>query len=122
VVALCAGVLVVRRQRSLARSSNLTADPLLQAGVASMMPDGAYNEPGMFTPRSGAVYPGGGSPPGTPGMEYASFGGASSPPAGRGRAAAPIPFDPGLAEAMREAQVSLFAIPRPPVGEELEVQ
>lgn len=31
----------------------------------------------------------------------------------------PIPFDPGLLEAMRQAQVSLFVTPRPPVGEEV---
>lgn len=31
----------------------------------------------------------------------------------------PIPFDPGLAEAMRQAQVSLFVTPRPPVSTEV---
>ena len=30
-----------------------------------------------------------------------------------------LPFDQDLAEAMRQAQVSLFALPRPPAGEEI---
>lgn len=124
VLALLVGVVVVRRQRTLAAAPDPNSGPLLWPEAADTLPGGVNNGPGAFTPWPGAMYPGGNSPSGTPGMEYAPF--ASSPPpvppVARSRITAPIPFDPGLLEAMREAQVSLFATPRPPVSEEIEAQ
>ncbi|HEX7735277.1 MAG TPA: hypothetical protein VF458_10440 [Ktedonobacteraceae bacterium] len=120
-LALCAGVLVVRRQRSLASSSEPTSGPLLWSEAATMPPDGAQSGPGTFSPWPGVMYPGGNSPYGTPGMEYSPFSSSPPPsPVAKPGVTAPIPFDPGLAEAMREAQVSLFATPRPPANEEIE--
>lgn len=120
-LALAAGVLVVRRQRSLA-VSDPTSGPLLWPDAAQMMSGGADMGAGAFTPWPGVMYPGGNQPSGNPGMEYAPLPGPPPPAVWNHRAATPIPFDPGLAEAMHEAQVSLFATPRPPVAAEAEVQ
>jgi hypothetical protein len=104
VVALVVGVLVVRRQRALAL---VAASADLATGMSASP---------MFAP--GAVYQASAlPPPGNPGMDRSSMP-AKMEASGQGRAAI-IPFDPGLAEAMRQAQVSLFATPRPPVGEEV---
>jgi len=104
VVALVVGVLVVRRQRALAL---VAASADLATGMSASP---------MFAP--GAVYQANAlPPPGNPGMGRSSMP-AKMEASGQGRAAI-IPFDPGLAEAMRQAQVSLFATPRPPVGEEV---
>ena len=118
VAASIAGIFVVRRQRALAAQA-LAAPP-----AGPMWPDapGPARPPaGMFTQGAGAPYINAGTlpPPGDSGS-----GGARSPrpvAAPATREAAPIPFDPGLAEAMRQAQVSLFATPRPlvAVGEEV---
>jgi hypothetical protein len=101
VAALMAGVYVVRKQRALAlaaaaappwpAASNMAGDGLAPAQyqAASQLPFGI----GRSTKPQRAVSP-------------------STP-------REPIPFDPGLAEAMRQAQVSLFVTPRPPVGEEV---
>lgn len=120
-LALGAGVLVVRRQRNLV-TSGPTSGPLLWPDAANSMPGGANMGGGAFTPWPGAMYPGGNQPLGNPGMEYAAPPGPPPPPQPVRNQTAPIPFDPGLAEAMREAQVSLFATPRPPVGAEAEAQ
>ena len=63
---------------------------------------------------------------GNPGMEYMPLPGNTAPqvvvPPSVVKKAVAVPFDPGLVEAMREAQVSLFATPRPPVNEEIEAR
>jgi len=101
VAALVAGVYVVRKQRALAlaaaaappwpAASNMAGDGFapVQYQVGSQLPFGV----GRSTKPQRAVSP--------------------------GAPREPIPFDPGLAEAMRQAQVSLFVTPRPPVGEEV---
>lgn len=101
VAALLVGVLVVQKQRKLAHlrpgSSSSTS---LVGGNAT--PDVAYQAntqllQGVFAPQ----YP--------PGFHARGMmDGAQKRP--------PVPFDPDLAEAMRQAQVSLFATPRPSVG------
>ncbi|HEY0757557.1 MAG TPA: hypothetical protein VGD98_26650 [Ktedonobacteraceae bacterium] len=121
-LALCAGVLVVRRQRRrLTLSAAPTSGPLLWPEAIDMMNGSANNGSGMVAPWPGAMYPGGNSPAGNPGMEYTPFSEIAGLTIAENKAVS-IPFDPGLAEAMREAQVSLFATPRPPIGEEVEVQ
>jgi len=101
VAALVAGVYVVRKQRALAlaaaaappwpAASNVAGDGFAPAQyqAVSQLPFGVDRS----TKPQRTVHPG----------------------SSRG----PIPFDPGLAEAMRQAQVSLFVTPRPPVGEEV---
>lgn len=125
VLALGAGVLFVRRQRRLAGVNDPTSGPLLWPEAASMisgrMSGGPVSEPGAFTPWPGTMYPGGDLPFGSPGMEYIPVQRVTAPQAALNKSVS-VPFDPGLVEAMREAQVSLFATPRPPVHEEIEVQ
>jgi hypothetical protein len=120
-LALGAGVLVVRKQRTLVTTPDPTSGPLLWPEAANTMVGGMHAGAGAFTPWPGTTYPGGNSLASNPGMEYLPLPGATMPTPTWSKAA-PIPFDPGLAEAMHEAQVSLFATPRPPVGEEVEVQ
>jgi hypothetical protein len=133
-LSLGAGVLVVRRQRRLAGLGDPVSGPLLWPEAASLMtggplsgaglsgPGSGVSGPGAFTPWPGAMYPGGNSPVGNPGMEYLPPLPSNTAPQAVLKKAATVPFDPGLVEAMREAQVSLFATPRPPVNEEIEVQ
>ncbi len=103
VAALVAGILVVRRQRALALAATSGASPWPPAS-------------NMATGNGFAPYQAGPQLP---------FGlGRSTKPhravtPGEQRELEPVPFDPGLAEAMRQAQVSLFVTPRPPVGEEV---
>lgn len=104
VVALVLGVFVVRWRRRL----------VLAAAAAAAAPVNLPFTPGPVAIAQANTLPPpmsparGRTPPGVPraGGEF-------------NQAAAPVPFDPGLAEAMRQAQVSLFATPRPPVGEEV---
>ena len=105
VAALVAGVFVVRKQRALTLASAAGASPWPSAS------NGAAGE--GFVPAPSQAGP--------------------QLPFGIGRITRPhravvpvaqkeqeqVPFDPGLAEAMRQAQVSLFITPRPPVGEEV---
>ncbi|HEU5378109.1 MAG TPA: hypothetical protein VFV38_22020 [Ktedonobacteraceae bacterium] len=105
-VALVAGVLVVRRQRSLVATPS--TDGFSWAGSSATGPGGASSPgaasgPGAFAEQT---------VPNRPFMPHA----VTAPV--RGDVSA-IPFDPALAEAMRQAQVSLFATPRPPVKEEV---
>jgi len=101
--ALVAGVFVVRKQRALA----LTA-----AAGASSWPSASSSAAGEgFAPtpyQAGPQFPFG-------------IGRVTRPHRAvvPGAQTEPVPFDPGLAEAMRQAQVSLFVTPRPPVGEEV---
>lgn len=103
VVALVAGVLLVHRQRSLAVA-------VANAGSISLPPVGNGNIPLQRTaPSTGSLMYAAAPPPAPP-----------APPARTAnQAQGSMPFDPDLAEAMRQAQVSLFAMPRPPVGEEV---
>lgn len=110
IAALVTGVFLVRRQRELAM--NVAPAP---GGPTSWH---ATNDMLASTPTMpGATYPPGSLP-------FANHAGPDpvTVPRGvatlaNGRSKGVIPFDPGLAEAMREAQVSLFATPRPPVAE-----
>lgn len=122
-LALGAGVLVVRRQRSLVASSQVSSGVLSWSDVTPAPTGSPPTEAGAFMPWTGTIYPGGHSPVGNPGMEYSPLPEPVVPPPRVVWNKTPtIPFDPGLAEAMREAQVSLFAMPRPPVSEEVEAQ
>ncbi len=99
IAALVAGILFVRRQRELA--------------AAAATSGGGPAPPGMFMMGAGAAY----APDAIAGkttLKRPSLPNGSAP-----RDTGPIPFDPGLAEAMRQAQVSIFATPRPPVKEEV---
>ncbi len=121
-LSLGAGVLVVRRQRQLAGLQDPVSGPLLWPEATSMVThSGPVSGPGAVTPWPGVMYPGGNSPVGSPGMEYMPPPRNTAPQTMLNKAIT-VPFDPGLVEAMREAQVSLFATPRPPVNEEIEVQ
>ncbi len=105
VAALVAGVFVVRRQRGLAVAaasggSSWSATSGMLAGGATL--------PGTGYPRGASTA--------HPGLDHPTIPHGTS---GGGAKREAIPFDPILAEAMREAQVSLFATPRPPVGEEV---
>jgi hypothetical protein len=102
VVALVLGVFVVRWRRRLA----------LAAAAAASAPVNLPFTPGPVAVSQANTLP----PPMSPGRGRTPPG---VPRAGGGMGQAPVPFDPGLAEAMRQAQVSLFATPRPPVGEEV---
>jgi hypothetical protein len=100
VAALIAGIVVVRKQRALAAP---TSGVSLRAGSASA------SDAFTFAPTA---------------PHLSSGSGRSTRPQravspGIQREQEPIPFDPGLLEAMRQAQVSLFVTPRPPVGEEV---
>jgi hypothetical protein len=119
ILALIAGVLVVRRQRRL--NADPTSGPLLWPEAVDTMLGSAHGSAGPSTPWPGTMYPGGGASVVNPGRAYGSAPEAITPQA-TWIMPKTIPFDPGLAEAMREAQVSLFATPRPPVSEEIEVQ
>jgi hypothetical protein len=104
VAALIAGIVVVRKQRALAQ---VISDPPLWSGAPGA-PAG-----GEFVPAPSQAGP--------------------QLPFGLGRITRPqravspvvqkewepVPFDPGLLEAMRQAQVSLFVTPRPPVNTEV---
>ena len=121
-LALVAGVLVVRRQRKLIAAPSVPPpDSPLWLESADTMVGGANMIAGTSTPWPGTTNPGGAPPLPNPGREYAPTPAPTTPNA-TWKMATPIPFDPGLAEAMREAQVSLFATPRPPANEEVEVQ
>lgn len=102
VIALVFGVFVVRWRRRLA----------LAAIAAAAAPVNLPFTPGPVAVSQANTLP----PPMNPAR-------GRTPPgvsrAGGGINQAPVPFYPGLAEAMRQAQVSLFATPRPPVGEEV---
>lgn len=104
VVALVLGVFVVRWRRRLA----------LAAAAAAAAP---VNLP--FTPGPVAIAQANTLPPPMSPARGRTPPGVPRAGGGIGQTAAPVPFDPGLAEAMRLAQVSLFATPRPPVGEEV---
>lgn len=104
VAALVAGVFIVRRQRALA---------LVQAAG-----------PAPWPPASNTATDEGFALPYQAGSQLPFGIGRSTKPhraiaPGASKEQASIPFDPGLAEAMRQAQVSLFVTPRPPVGEEV---
>lgn len=103
VAALVAGILVVRKQRALALAATAGAPPW---PPASHMAAGD----GFAPYQAGPQLPFGISRSTRPHRAVAP---------GEQRESEPIPFDPGLAEAMRQAQVSLFVTPRPPVGEEV---
>ncbi|MGH2480241.1 MAG: hypothetical protein ACRDHW_11345, partial [Ktedonobacteraceae bacterium] len=102
VAALVAGVLFVRHQRELAAA----AAPGTGGGPVS---------PNTIAMGAGPAFP------------YSADGIAGKPTLKRpslpngpvARDIGTVPFDPGLAEAMRQAQVSIFATPRPPVHEEV---
>lgn len=101
--ALLTGVFVVRRQRALALAAK-AAHPAW-AGNGALAP--------------GAIYQAGSqAPPGNSVSGHFTGSHQAIVPGANGNQK-PIPFDPALAEAMRQAQVSLFATPRPPVGEEV---
>lgn len=110
VLALGAGIVIVRRQRVL--TARVAAGP----GVPAW-PDAPTV--GAFPQWGGTVYPGGNAPVGDPGLAYSPSLGPAMPHEEQTRVET-LPFDPGLAEAMREAQVSLFAMPRPSRGAEVE--
>lgn len=105
VAALITGVVVVRKQRALARAAPGASPWSGTVGAAA---------PGEFMPaapyQAGPQWPFGLGRSTRPQR-------AVSPPVQKEWE--PIPFDPGLAEAMRQAQVSLFVTPRPPVGAEV---
>jgi hypothetical protein len=123
VLALIVAVLVVRRQRLLAISGgHTTSGPLLWPEPANIMGGDPHMRSGSPAPWPGAVYPGDTPPAGYPGMGYMPPPGTTMPYPARDKITAPIPFDPGLVEAMREAQVGLFATPRPPASAEVEAQ
>jgi uncharacterized membrane protein len=111
VAALIGGVFVVRRQRTLAATVASGGSPwpnALAAGGGGMpAPDAAYRTGGLPPPDNPMLD--------RPTLVYE----APAPGASAVQKQTTIPFDPGLAEAMRQAQVSLFAMPRPPVGEKL---
>lgn len=107
VAALVAGILVVRRQRVLTTTPG-SGGPSW-AGAASLEASGAFSPREVYHPNSFAGPPAHNRSP----MPY-----TAPAPAGAQDVSA-IPFDPALAEAMRQAQVSLFATPRPPVQEEV---
>lgn len=121
VLALGVGILLVRRQRA-AMPADPTSGPLLWPEAATMFSPGIDTGAGAYTPWPGVMYPGSNSPSGNPGMEYSPLPGPPPPSSPARPRAITVPFDPGLVEAMREAQVSLFATPRPPANEEIEVQ
>ena len=100
IAALAAGILFVRHQRELAAAA------ASGAGGGPVAPD-------PLTMRIGAAY-GLDSIAGKPTLKRPSL-----PNDAMARDPGPLPFDPGLAEAMRQAQVSIFATPRPPVKEEV---
>jgi hypothetical protein len=116
IAALIAGFFVVRKQRGLAAQAAANA-----GNNSSSWPDMqsmGMNVGGPFA--SGQGYRTGALP--APGMVNHSPGpGWSGVPDTGPTQNQPtaIPFDPALAEAMRQAQVSLFAMPRPPIGEEI---
>lgn len=111
IVALVTGVLLVHRQRNLAVAISNTNSPI--PPLPATMGNGRAPAPMMntFAPNNQTYIA---SPPPAPPV-------LNTPPA---PAPAPvaqesIAFDPDLAEAMHQAQVSLFAMPRPPAGEEV---
>jgi hypothetical protein len=118
-LALGAGVLVVRRQRSLVVSSPTPSGSLSWSDVTAAPTGSPPADTEVFMPWTGTMYPGGNSPVGNPGMEYSPLPEPVTPRVVWNKTPT-IPFDPGLAEAMHEAQVSLFAMPRPPANEEVE--
>jgi len=103
VAALIAGIVVVRKQRALALAASGTS---LWSGAASL-PTGEF-APALS--QTGPQLPFGLSRITRPQR-------AVSPVVQKEWE--PIPFDPGLMEAMRQAQVSLFVTPRPPVSTEV---
>ena len=106
VAALVAGVLFVRHQREL--SAAAAAAPGTGRG-------GGPVSPNPIAMGAGAAFPyNSDGIAGKPTLKRASL--PNGPVA---RDISPVPFDPGLAEAMRQAQVSIFATPRPPVHEEV---
>jgi hypothetical protein len=114
VAALIAGVLVVRRQRRLASFASAG-----NAAAWSAMEPTSMNMNAQFSP--GPTYHTGGlTPPGNPRLEHSPrLSGPIASSAVQTQGPGAIPFDPALAEAMRQAQVSLFAMPRPPIKEEV---
>lgn len=110
VVALVAGVLVVRRQRELAaaRAASGGSGPPL-SGAPAMGAGGVFPS-GVNQSRNGFL--------GRPTTKHSALSRGAATPATM-QSVSTIPFDPALAEAMRQAQVSMFATPRPPVIEEV---
>lgn len=104
VAALIAGIVVVRKQRTLALAA---PDTSLWPAVPSAAARGEF-APALY--QAGPQSPFGLSRITRPQR-------AVSPIVQKEWE--PIPFDPGLVEAMRQAQVSLFVMPRPPVGAEV---
>lgn len=112
VLALVSGVFVVRRQRGLATVATASSK-FSWHGVSNMMTN-------VFAAVPGAAYPMGNlPPPGSTTHAYVSMSHGSVTVDAKQSRATTIPFDPGLVEAMQQAQISLFATPRPPVGEEM---
>lgn len=102
IMALVLGVLFVRRQRELAAAAASAASNGTASRFASSV--------GAGMAASGTTYGAGGLI-------------SQGPSAPNGAGAQPnisaMPFDPALAEAMRQAQVSMFITPRPPVNEKV---
>lgn len=103
VAALLAGVLIVRRQRELAALAGASKPAWSEALAMSLratFPLRAISHPDGFREKSTLRR--------VPALKEPPMPDISA-----------IPFDPALAEAMRQAQVSLFATPRPPVDEKV---
>ncbi|MEO7019213.1 MAG: hypothetical protein ABI234_03580 [Ktedonobacteraceae bacterium] len=103
VVALVVSVLFVRRQRELAIAASGTSGtggPVWSDAPALGL--GATNIVSRITGKTAS-------------MRSPLFNKTTAPDM------AIIPFDPALAEAMRQAQVSMFATPRPPVDEKVPI-
>lgn len=101
VVALIISVLFVLRQRALALTSGASKPTWFDASAIELdatFPLSTVPHAGRLSDKAMSTLASGGSS-----MEDVSA----------------IPFDPALAEAMRQAQVSLFATPRPPVDEKI---
>lgn len=112
-VALVAGVLIVRRQRNVVpgvESLETAEFKALGSGQAFLqVPEYATaNMPPLPLP-----------PPGPPRFERMLQPPVTAPVPRVEGPSGTLPFDADLAEAMRLAQVSLFAMPRPPVGQEV---
>ncbi len=110
ILALIGGIVLVQRQKKLSLlAANVSETPTLAYTPVTgglPPPDMPYQNAGQQT-QAPFVAPI--APP------HVSATGGRPPGPGTG----PIPFDPDLAEALRQAQVSLFIMPRPGVGEEI---
>lgn len=107
--ALLGGVFVVRKQRALALAAPVAGN-VAWSGAGGMLDNGGFAPVAM---QQASTQP----PPGNSMLGRLTRPHKAITPE-VSRAQRPIPFDPVLAEAMRQAQVSLFATPRPSPGEE----